>query len=60
MNDATSSDFVKLEDQVTQSADQLRTLLEGLPQQQCSTESAWNEGDDFTERFNEIWGEKVG
>ena len=51
---------MKLEDRVRESADQLKILLDSAPEQQCRPEGAWNEGDDFTERFNEIWGEVVG
>jgi hypothetical protein len=60
MNNSKSSHLLKIEDRVRDCADQLETLLERAPQQQCRPESAWNEGDDFTERFNDIWGEVVG
>ena len=60
MNDSKNSHEMKLEDRVRESADQLKLLLDSAPEQQCRPEGAWNEGDDFTERFNEIWGEVVG
>jgi hypothetical protein len=58
--DEEMSTALKLEERVRQRAVELKRLLDRAPMQHCRAEGAWNEGDDFTDRFADIWGEQVG
>lgn len=60
MKNLENVETVKIEERIRESAVELELLLGRAPEQQCRLESAWNEGDDFTDTFkDEIWGEKV-
>jgi len=60
MKGSENAEPAKIEERVRKSAVELELLLGRAPEQECRPESAWNEGDDFTERFQDIWGEQVG